>query len=629
MTDPKHEKAVINISEAGDNISINIIAKKLDVVARNLTEEAQKALRLLFDSANITRVYYVDDIFEFVDDRAAFIGKIDALLAMGKGEDLQKRFTDFDFDAPVEVWTSVIEENWYDVKKRGNYWTLLFQISGEDKAFKMDLKAKNKIVEYIPKDVEAVYMAPSQWEKERQEILAGLPGDSKALFLFDNVFTHSPAPLNEKQGLDFISEIVDSEYVPSIVCGLITHTISVDEEVSKRKIICDERKIPFEHFFLLSKVRTERALQFADGVKKALLTSSCEIIKKRTIEIISQAQDATKKRLDILDAYAFDHIVIDSSFKEGVWEPETLLRINDFLFGDYVREEILKDPTYKDSINAELEIARAIGRIKVTDVSYDDHLSLRRQELYLSAKPLNAFNSPIENGDIFSIGSGKKAKKYVLVSQQCDLAIRSDGHRKSRYGTLLEISESSESSLKSTIESYNRKDPFRQHYFADKFKMTYFDEMANKDLKIGVVDFGKSVLLDIDVLDLAAFNTDGNCKIDLINPPAITTQLPSSWRNRLEVVLHKFRTLSADLDSLKPIIDTLTPEETQKQIWHTLMPTVSFIDKIGHDPSYSDGVFNFGIQRIKRYREPKATLLLNKYTRYLSREAEDHDFANK
>jgi hypothetical protein len=503
----------------------------------------------------------------------------------------------------------------------------VFAISKEDEDFQKDIKAKNKIEEYFPEDITFHKLTPTEWNARKDDILQSLPAESKTLLLFDNIFKHSPGLLANKEGLDFIIEVTASAHIEKVICGLLTHTVEKENELSERKRICNEKHIPIERFLILSKKRSERALQFADGIKKALLNTSCELIKKATMDLIKKAQESTLKKLEDLDAYAFDHIIINSSFTEGVWEPETIFRINNFLFNDNAKDEILRDGNYRENVNKELETARGIGRINVSDRSYDDHLSLRNQELYEGGNLINKLNSPIQTGDIFQCDQGVQKGKYILVTQQCDLMVRSDtGERKSTYGTLLKIDEVTESALEKDIQRYLRKDVLRPHYFSDKFKLPYFDGIP-ADIKVGIVDFNRSILVDMTVLDLAVFNPEGECKIDFNNLPTLATQLQSSWRKRLNSLVNAFKQIMEQLEAAKPALDGINQDETKAKLWISLMPTISFVDKLGVSPSYDNKIFDFGIKRIKRFREPNSTILLNKYTKHLSRDAEEHDFA--
>lgn len=594
---------------------------------------AQNSLEELFKRTDIDEIYYIDDIFEIDDDLPKFSGKIKFLLAQGKKEELKKKINEINFDVPDEALDEVIKEAWIKQKEKRHFLSSVYGISEDDADLSNDLKALTKIEEFLPKSIKLNKLKPSEWKKLSGKIIEGIPKDKKALFLFDNIFTHSPSPFNISKGEDLITELLGGKKDDKIICGLITHTVLPENELLERKRICAEKNIGFENFFLISKKRTGRALQFADGIKKALLNSHCEIIKQKTIEIIAKAQSKTLEHLQNIDAYAFDHIVIQSSFIEGIWEPETILRINDFLFRDYVKKEIIADPHYRNVVNEQLINARAIGRIAIGKNSYDDPHSLRNQEIYEEGSLLNELNSPIENGDIFEVMGGNNKGKYILIGQQCDLIIRNDedkdkdGCRSSQFGALLKIESVTESSLSTNINRYYEKDPLRQHYFSAKYNLPYF-EKGSEGIKNGIVDFDKIILIDLSVLDLAVFNSNGECKLDFNKPPESTAQLQSSWRKRLERVFSHFDKLMNELETCKGPVDTLNPHLVKEKVWNSLMPSVSFIDKIGAMPSYDQKVFDFGIKRIMRYREPGATLLLNRYMRYLSREAEAHDFAS-
>ena len=80
---------------------------------------------------------------------------------------------------------------------------------------------------------------------------------------------------------------------------------------------------------------------FADGLKKVCLNTFCENIKDQTIEILKAAQEETIRQLKKFDTSDFDLTIFKSSHTEGVWEPETLLRITDIIFNDEVRKLII------------------------------------------------------------------------------------------------------------------------------------------------------------------------------------------------------------------------------------------------------------------------------------------------
>ena len=57
------------------------------------------------------------------------------------------------------------------------------------------------------------------------------------------------------------------------------------------------------------------------------------------------------------------------------------------------------------------------------------------------------------------------------------------------------------------------------------------------------------------------------------------------------------------------------------------MPKISITDLGLMSSPYNNGVFNFGLKRIGRIRQLGAERLLKLYTQYLSRDADEVDFA--
>jgi hypothetical protein len=159
--------------------------------------------------------------------------------------------------------------------------------------------------------------------------------------------------------------------------------------------------------------------QILINLKKACLNTYCEQIKEDTVSIIQEAQRRTIEKINTFDTYDFDQTVFQSSFTEGVWEPETLLRITDVIFKDEIRGLML-DQGYVNKTNGMICAAREVSGIKVDlkdeQDSHKEKFKLRHQELYESPKLLNQLRRPIDNGDIFKITSGAKSGKTLSSS---------------------------------------------------------------------------------------------------------------------------------------------------------------------------------------------------------------------
>jgi len=72
----------------------------------------------------------------------------------------------------------------------------------------------------------------------------------------------------------------------------------------------------------------------------------------------------------------------------------------------------------------------------------------------------------------------------------------------------------------------------------------------------------------------------------------------------------------------------LLPVEDDKEfLWQASMPRISVTNTELPVVYYRDGEFDFKLRRIARYREPNASRLLKAFSHFLSRDADDHDFA--
>src|SRR5687767_6125018 len=166
------DKAKIGLHYSKDKVSIIISADAQQSEADSWSIQAQKALSILFQKANLNKeVFYVDDIFEILDNYPDFLGRVNSLIIDGKTEELKKKITDFNFDLPEGAFEQEIKRIWEkETEKRGFYLMKIFSISGDDKDFKRDLHSKNKIEEYLPSEVKLHKLSPSEWEKQKDTI---------------------------------------------------------------------------------------------------------------------------------------------------------------------------------------------------------------------------------------------------------------------------------------------------------------------------------------------------------------------------------------------------------------------------------------------------------------------------
>lgn len=582
-------------------------------------EETKQQLSEILEQIGISRVYFVDDAVDLIDDLDQFLGKVAQVIAEGKKAQLEEiKLQGINFGVPENAVRSHIRSAWNNINKskQKKYIAQIFKIAGEENTDK-DFKAISGVKNFFTKGIDVQTLSPNKWNESREEILESIGEGEKLLVLLDQDLKYAGGEFESRKGADLIVALKQHIKDKKVICALLTHTISeVSHETSSREEICNDKELEVEDFFPLAKKRLENVQLFSDGIKKAVLNGYCETLKSETIKIIKTAYKKTANRVKAMDTYVFDRAVLKSSLNEGVWEPTTLFRMINFIFADYSQEEMIKR-RYSAQVNPDIDLANNINQINFgmpeSEGSYEDHIELRKQELYERAELVNGLYKPIENGDIFRATNATKSENYILISQPCDLMVRAEGLRNTKFVTLMKITEKKQNDSKLSIS---------------KHRLPYYSHTEQK-LFEGIVNFKEIIVADIDFLDLVVYNQEGVGKIDLNTNSACPPNFHAPWKKRHEIIVKKLKTIRERIENSKADLSKVEEESVRKNLLELTMPKVSFPCSIGKSVSYEDGIFDFGIERINRFRRPGADYLLEKFTKYNSRTAEPHDFAKK
>lgn len=108
------------------------------------------------------------------------------------------------------------------------------------------------------------------------------------------------------------------------------------------------------------------------------------------------------------------------------------------------------------------------------------------REIELYNKHINAQHCEIATGDIFKIGSSY----FLLVSQACDTCLRSNGHRKLEFASLLEIQDNTQTKFSYPLSCF-------------------------LDMQKPVVTYHALKTIPFDILDLCVFNENGQATVAL------------------------------------------------------------------------------------------------------------------
>jgi hypothetical protein len=231
---------------------------------------------------------------------------------------------------------------------------------------------------------------------------------------------------------------------------------------------------------------------------------------------------------------------------------------------------------------------------------------IRGKELYEAASLV--IHTPLDVGDLFL--NTNKQVTYILLGQPCDLMVRSIGKRAGKRASdrllvpLVPLHRITHDEYESKPVNHWKTHAAINYYYPDSSD-------------IAEIMFAEAEWVDVTVLDLAVLNPDGTCRLDMNKLPPIPDICTSGWKSRLENLFHRFSDDRGRLDKIQKHVSRIKKQETKDLIWQASIAP----------QSYSKGIFDFGFKRIGRYRQPGSDRLLKTFTHYLSRDADDADFA--
>lgn len=221
----------------------------------------------------------------------------------------------------------------------------------------------------------------------------------------------------------------------------------------------------------------------------------------------------------------------------------------------------------------------------------------RDMELY--NKHINAQHCEIATGDIFKIGSSY----FLLVSQACDTCLRSDGHRKLEFASLLEIQD-------------NKQTKF-------SYPLSCFLEMQKP-----VVMYHALKTIPFDILDLCVFNANGHASVVLNDIAAFDKALEaytSNYRIRFGEVLETVKAIQGNRTKLESFLSggTDIPVEDAKAAYEYLEGVDSNMKKF----ETIEIAISFPVRRIARLNELTTIDIVKEYGIALSRIGHPFDFS--
>lgn len=434
----------------------------------------------------------------------------------------------------------------------------------------------------------------SEWEKEQNAIFQVHTASKPALILLDQQNTRDQSVLD---GNEILRRVCGNDkHRAAFKFLIVTNTCTPDQEFEHAADLASTinlGKLGIQSpFFTMSKSWISRTRKQGDksADDETLKEHFVSLFRRLRLSLLNQEltslakgviQEATNRafnRLTEITLHEFMYAVTQSSQLEGVSELDTLLRLIAIEQRDALLDHVVKSAKLRQA----LENIRGIPiNIRVKELSTRTDLAkLRGREVYWPAEAVNRLHQPIAAGDIFETKRENDTDYYILLGNDCDLMLRSEGERNSVVVLLakLEAKNGGNKDLDAILEY-----PLPQ------------------DVRLGRVPLNRFVSVTTDVLDLCWNNTKGACIWD-----------PSKDYD----ALHLLRTQRARLALLRL---RFGKQSSLERIAASSPIPLARKAKVG-------AKVNFRLRRVGRMNTQYAQGILAKFASVFARPSYDHDY---
>ncbi len=538
--------------------------------------EIHSAIDEFFAAAGLRRVVSIDDMYGervSVTDLISLVSALDrevaaAVLGAASGVDLN---TDEEIrnERLRLFWEGLNEE-----QRKNLIDELRAKTSSTDDT---DLVAKRKFAElFASHDFQGLSL--EEWEKRRESILAET---APVLILVDEDF--SKEGRSRTAGRPLVQEVLKNTDPEKVMCGLVSHNYEPRNVHDDREQLCTEEGFDRSRFVLIPKALADEDLAgFASLIKLAVVAKPMDSLRTRVTDILLASLAEAESNLRRVNIYDMEEIVFQSSIKEGIWEPETLVRVFNLLIRLEARKRVFGDADVH-SLSAKI---RRVSEVQTASPKQPAHKiwPIQHSESFDDSE-IVTLRLPLAIGDIFERGKSQ----YILIFPPCDLAVRSNGQREGtiREATLAEI------------VTHERKN--------GSWELKHF--VQGKQF---FVDFKRTHSVKLAVLDLCVYNKDGTAQIVLTGDPP--SGMVPSWQKR-------YGLLQKDLQKLETIYDRIAPTPQQRE------DVVRTVFKCSNEdvfvPTFHREThqLSYNFKRISRLTQPRSYVLLQRYADFLTREA--------
>lgn len=558
-------------------------------------------LRILFEKAKIKYIVSVDDCYdsnivldkfdiskyfiENTDDAIAFCNEagltsFEETLSSLEGDNVD--YIDAFVNTLSDVQVELFQKKYYappDSEKKAL------------ESFCQNLKDKEIIIDY--KKVSSIQDSESLYDDLEENFDIG--EENRVLWLIDNDFQKTNG--SSQDGTKLISKFITLNK-PNNIYALTSAQTSTDtdndafragldnEDYSQTLLAC----IIHKHK-IIEEAYDDLYEQMYFGFRENYSGTIIEHLKSNLSSAATIAGDTIKSIRD----EAIHKVFLLGSKSEGVSPLETFHRLMMVILKTDISKQLCKNyDVISKLIYDYSELCSWCATKSDKKGDFEKIEKIRRDECY--DENINSMYSSVSYGDIFLINN----KHYLLLSQSCNVMIRSNGQRKSQCATLVQI------------ECLDKSD--ESHYLLE-----YYNPR-----KKHCVSYNNSINIDFLVLDLCCLNADGELSL---NNDFKFEEVKHRYTDGMRIAL---------LDTIKNNIKLINEykEIESKKDELQIEEIISKVREIFKDntteltANFSNGIIYNG-KRICRLNQNITDDICNKYSEYHSRKGLDFDFARQ
>ncbi|HXA18958.1 MAG TPA: hypothetical protein VN380_18330 [Thermoanaerobaculia bacterium] len=549
----------------------------------------------MFQAADISSVIWIDDKFDSTPPQLSVVS-IRAVAATAIASNIlpsHPALSHLTLEMTAEQWASAIQELAVtdDENARAAFLALERQVEPESSQ-EADYN-EDEIAAILKSfdDVAVTQVGREKWIAEKEELKRAVSAET--VVIVDREFYIDGAVSN--LGDDILREFATP--AAGNVAGnlvMLTHSFTREQADDATEKLAQDLQIDRTKFAVMSKHRTtvgspDTEEQLRRSFRVVFTQRACIELAGALVTEMESEMRTTLQQLSAESVFELDRAVFQNSLNEGASELDVIARI--FM----LRQRVRAQTVFSTNANCKREVGRIRKLRQLEELPPMAErqpstrlLEWRRDEVFDPPDRVNATRSPLVNGDIFKTGNSL----YVLLAQDCDLVVRSNGSRAATEGFFIRAKHLDAGGEAARVRA------------GDAANQCFYKLPAFVDQSTWRLDFRVWAAVNLCCLDLAVFNDDGSLSASSAMTPS--ELLLPGWHVKAEKVRKR-------LEQAKDI-----PSEYRAL-------SVGRLSK--REPAFANGNLSFDYKRVGRLRPPWAVAAYAAFTAYHTRAAFDHDFA--